>query len=62
VRIRSERASAMAYMAYKLITSEFVVSTILAIVLAIGLSFGAVYLTNNYLFPVGPAQAGIVDP
>ena len=52
----------MAYMAYKLITSEFVVSTILAIVLAIGLSFGAVYLTNNYLFPVGPAQAGIVGP
>jgi uncharacterized membrane protein YciS (DUF1049 family) len=49
-------------MAYKLITSEFVVSTILAIVLAIGLSFGAVYLTNKYLFPVGPAQAGIVGP
>ena len=46
----------------RLIISEFVVSTVFAIVLAIGLSLGAVYLTNNYLFPVGPAQAGIVDP
>jgi len=46
----------------RLIISEFVVSTVFAIVLAIGLSFGAVYLTDKYLVPVGPAQAGVVGP
>jgi uncharacterized membrane protein YciS (DUF1049 family) len=49
-------------MTRKLITSEFIFSTLLAIVLAIGLSFGAVYLTNKYLFPTDSAHAGIVGP
>jgi hypothetical protein len=36
-------------MTRKLITLEFVVPTVLAISMAIGLSIGAVYLTNQYL-------------
>jgi hypothetical protein len=36
-------------MTRKLITLEFVVPTVLAVSIAIGLSIGAVYLANRYL-------------
>jgi hypothetical protein len=49
-------------MTRRLITREFVVSTVIAITMAIGLSFGGVYLTNKCLVPVGQAQAGVVGP
>jgi hypothetical protein len=42
-------------MTHKVITLEFVVPTVLAIVLAIVLSIGAVYLINTYL-PIDPAE------
>jgi hypothetical protein len=38
-------------MTHKVITLEFVVPTVLAIVLGILLSIGAVYLTDRYLGP-----------
>jgi hypothetical protein len=41
----------------KVITLEFVVPTALAIVLAIMLSIGAVYLTEMYLGPIEQAEA-----
>jgi uncharacterized membrane protein YciS (DUF1049 family) len=44
-------------MTRKLITSEFAISTLLAIILAVGLSFGAVYLTNKFLFPADASKA-----
>jgi hypothetical protein len=50
---RSERVSAMTH---KVITLEFVVPTVIAIVLAIVLSIGAVHLINTYL-PIDPAEA-----
>jgi hypothetical protein len=43
-------------MTHKVITLEFVVPTVLAIVLAIVLSIGAVYLIDIYL-PVDQAEA-----
>jgi len=43
-------------MTHKVITLEFVVPTVLAIVLAIALSIGAVHLINTYL-PIDPAEA-----
>ena len=39
------------------ITLEFVVPTVLSIVIAIVLSIGAVYLTNIYLGPIDQAEA-----
>jgi hypothetical protein len=41
----------------KVITLEFVVPTVLAIAIAVVLSIGAVYLTNNYLGPIEEAEA-----
>ncbi|MGC2812951.1 MAG: hypothetical protein WA303_21610 [Bradyrhizobium sp.] len=43
-------------MTHKVITFEFVVPTVLAAVLGIVLSIGAVYLTNRYLGPVDQAE------
>src|SRR6202022_377353 len=53
-RGRSKRVSAMTE---KVITREFVVPTLLAIVLGIVLSIGAVYLTDAYLGPMDQAEA-----
>jgi hypothetical protein len=44
-------------MTHKVITLEFVVPTLLAIALAIVLSIGAVYLTEQYLGPIDQAEA-----
>jgi hypothetical protein len=44
-------------MTHKVITFEFVVPTVLAAVLGIVLSIGAVYLTNRYLGPVDQLEA-----
>jgi hypothetical protein len=44
-------------MTNKVITIEFIVSTILAIMLGIGLSICAVYLIDCYLGPVDQAEA-----
>jgi hypothetical protein len=44
-------------MTHKAITFEFVVPTVLAAVLGIVLSIGAVYLTNRYLGPVEQSEA-----
>jgi hypothetical protein len=44
-------------MTHKGITLEFVVPTLLAIVLAIVLSIGAVHLVDNYLGPIDQAEA-----
>jgi hypothetical protein len=41
----------------KVITQEFVVPTMFAIVLGIVLSIGAVYLTDKYLAPIDQAEA-----
>jgi hypothetical protein len=51
---RSKRVSAMTY---KVITLEFVVPTVLAIMLGIGLSICAVYLVDGYLVPIDKAEA-----
>jgi hypothetical protein len=45
-------------MTNKVITLEFVIPTVLAIVLGIVLSIGAVHLTNYYLGPVDQPEAG----
>ncbi len=44
-------------MTYKVIALEFVVPTLLAIALAIVLSICAVHLIDNYLGPIGQAEA-----
>jgi hypothetical protein len=44
-------------MAQKEITFEFVVPTVLAVVLGIVLSIGALYLENRYLGPIDQAEA-----
>jgi hypothetical protein len=44
-------------MTNKVITIEFVVPTLLAIVLGIVLSIGAVYLTDKHLFPIDQTEA-----
>ena len=44
-------------MTNKVITIEYVVPTLLAIVLGIVLSIGAVYLIDNYLGPIDRAEA-----
>jgi len=44
-------------MTEKVITREFVVPTLLAIVLGIVLSMGAVYLIDAYLGPIDQAEA-----
>jgi hypothetical protein len=44
-------------MTHKAITFEFVVPTVLAAVLGIALSIGAIYLTNRYLGPVDQSEA-----
>jgi hypothetical protein len=44
-------------MTQRVIVLEFVVPTVLAIVLGIVLSIGAVYLIDNYLGPIDQAQA-----
>jgi hypothetical protein len=41
----------------KVITLEFVVPTVLSIVIAVVFSIGAVYLTNIYLGPIEQAEA-----
>jgi hypothetical protein len=38
-------------------TREFIVPTVLSIVIAVVLSIGAVYLTNIYLGPIDQAEA-----
>jgi hypothetical protein len=43
-------------MTRRVITLEFVVPTAFAVALVIVLSFGAVYLTDRYLFPVDPFE------
>ena len=42
---------------HKVITLEFVLSTLLAIALGVMLSVGAVYLIDNYLGPIDQAEA-----
>jgi hypothetical protein len=44
-------------MTKKVITIQFIVPTVLAIVLGIVLSIGAVYLTDAYLGPIDQAEA-----
>jgi hypothetical protein len=44
-------------MSRKVITLDFVVSTLLAVALAIVLSIGAVHLIDNYLGPIDQAEA-----
>jgi len=44
-------------MTYKVITLEFVVPTVLTIMLGIGLSICAVYLVDCYLVPIDKAAA-----
>jgi hypothetical protein len=44
-------------MTEKVITREFVVPTLLAILLGIALSIGAVYLTDAWLGPIDQAEA-----
>jgi hypothetical protein len=44
-------------MTEKVITREFVVPTLLAIVLGVVLSIGAIYLTDAYLGPIDQAEA-----
>jgi hypothetical protein len=44
-------------MTQKVITFRFVVPTVSAIVLAIVISIGAVYLTNKYSLPPNQAEA-----
>jgi hypothetical protein len=53
-RGRSKRASAMTE---KVITREFVVPTLLAIVLGIALSIGAVHLMNQYFDSIDQPEA-----
>src|SRR5471030_287901 len=50
----SKRVSAMTR---KVITLEFVIPTVLSIVIAVVLSIGAVHLTNIYLGPIEQAEA-----
>jgi hypothetical protein len=47
-------------MAHRVVIREVVVSTILAIVLGIALSMGAVYLANQYLGPADQPEALVV--
>jgi hypothetical protein len=47
-------------MAHRVVIREVVVSTILAIVLGIALSMGAVYLANRYLGPADQPEALLV--
>lgn len=49
-------------MTHKAITFEFVVPTVLAVVLGSVLSIGAVYLANRYLGPVDQAEANHFAP
>jgi hypothetical protein len=51
---RSKRVSAMTR---KVIALEFVVPTLLAVVLGTVLSIGAVHLTDKYLVPIEQAEA-----
>jgi hypothetical protein len=44
-------------MTHKVITLEFIVPTVLAIVLGILLSMGAIYLTDHYLGPAAESEA-----
>jgi len=44
-------------MTNKVITVEFVIPTLLAVVLGIVLSIGAVYLTDKHLVPVDQTEA-----
>ena len=44
-------------MTRKVITLEFVIPTVLSIVIAIILTIGAVYLTNIYLGPIDEVEA-----
>jgi hypothetical protein len=44
-------------MTYKVITLEFVIPTVLAIMLGIGLSICAVHLIDSYLVPIDKAEA-----
>jgi hypothetical protein len=44
-------------MTRKVITLEFVIPTVLSIVVAIVLSIGAVYLINIYLGPIDQVEA-----
>jgi hypothetical protein len=53
-RSKRKRVSAMTR---KVIILEFVAPTVLAVVLGIVLSAGAVYLTNRYLGPVDQSEA-----
>jgi hypothetical protein len=45
------------------VTLEFVIPTLLSVLIAIVLSIGAVYLTNIYLGPIDQAEArySVVD-
>jgi len=43
-------------MTHKVIALEFIVPTVVAIVLGIVLGMGAVYLTNRYLGPLDQAE------
>ena len=44
-------------MTRKLIALEFVLPTVLAIALGVGLSIGAIHLTDKYLGPIDQAEA-----
>lgn len=44
-------------MTRRVITSEFVVPTVLAVALGVVLSIGAVYVADRYLVPIDQAEA-----
>jgi hypothetical protein len=44
-------------MTHRVIASEFVVPTVLAVALTIFLSIGSVYLADKYLVPIDQAEA-----
>lgn len=48
-------------MTRKVITLEFIVPTVLAIVLSIILSIGGIYLTNCYLGPVDQPEVRVAS-
>ena len=48
-------------MTRKVITLEFVIPTVLSIVITVILSIGATYLTSIYLGPIGQVEAQFVD-
>jgi hypothetical protein len=56
----NEFSQAAGAMAHRVVIREVVVSTILAIVLGIALSMGAVYLANRYLGPADQPEALVV--